>query len=208
MKRVTTGEFVELVQARMERGMDYVVASEHLQTEDETQRSYNEIVEGDLARVDFADAEMRMLVWAEEQAYADDKYDAVGWQPPPADPELELLRFVDDVMDEAKIQRLHTAIRELLSRQEQDVIHAMFWGETSQADIARGLGISRQAVHSAYSRGLVKLREAFGLDPNGPAAPKVRLTQEQKTAEVLARQRRRGAGLDAKFRRMREAALA
>lgn len=214
MKRVTTERFITLVQERLDRGLPYVVASEGLQTEEEVQRSFREITEGDLKtdRRPYGDEPAdglevgaeTVLEWAESMGGAA-KYDAVGWTPPPDDPEYELMLKVEAIMDEARNFRLHDAIRDL-SKQEQAVIHAMFWDGTAQADIARGLGISRQAVHSAYSRSLDKLREAFGLAAETPATK--RLTQGEMDEVVLARQRRRGRGVDARLARLRAAGLA
>lgn len=218
MRRVTTDEFIAIAEKAMAEGKDYTQATHGLMTEDEADRrrdrdgNYVELLIADLITpaTDYNDDGEASGIegeteWAETEARDNGRYDHVGWTPPPNDPETELMRLVDDIMSEAQVFRLHEAISELLSKQEQAVIHAMFWDGKSQADIARGLGISRQAVHSAYARALTKLREAFGVEI---AAPVQRMTQEEMTHYVHFRQRLRGSQVAARLQRIKEAQLA
>jgi RNA polymerase sigma factor (sigma-70 family) len=216
MKRVTTDEFIEIAVLALAAGKDYTQTTQGLSTEDEVERvrqngTAKEILESDLITpaADYTDDGERIgggedMEWLEDDSRGSGRYAAVGWTSPPDDPEYELMVKVEAILNDARSWRLHDAIR-TLSKQEQAVIHAMFWDCTTQADIARGLGISRQAVHSAYSRALDKLREVFGFKAD---APSERLTQEEMTARVFERQRRHGAGVAARLARMREARLA
>jgi len=206
---VTAEQFIDLVLERMRRGMSYEDASAPYTTdvEDEPARTADGVREVLEVMLDATDDENALAI-AEREAYTTGKYEAVGWEPPPEDPLRELELRISELIDDNRIKVLHRAIGEL-SKQEQAVSHAMFWDDAPQASIARGLGISRQAVNSAYCRALAKLREAFGLENADLSRVKrPRLTQDEMDVIVITRQRRKGAAIDARLARLRSAGLA
>lgn len=218
--KVTPQEFVEIVEERLKAGVPYDLAVSGLQTEGDTPRPrdrtglHYEILETELRTpaTDYTDDGDATVTaegqeWVEESARTEGRYEAVGWTAPPEDPYVAMEMYVDDVVDRARHARLFDAIREL-SKTEQAVINGIFWGGQTQAEVARGLGVARQTVYVLYNRAIAKLREAFDLPPHGESPPRApRPTQDEMSAQVFDRQRRKGAGLDAKFRRLREAGL-
>jgi hypothetical protein len=199
---MTPEQFIATVVARLKKGMDYPSASGPYVmagVESEPARGADGVREVTESTLDM-DGGLELY---EAQAMDSGAYDALGWQGPADDPHDTLLDVLDDVMRRSRHALLHAYVSTLLSKQEQAVVHAMFWDDVPQAEIARGLGISRQAVNSAYCRALGKLREAYGL----PAEPDarvwtVRQTQTQKQEAIFAAQKARGAALDQRFARM------
>ena len=56
--------------------------------------------------------------------------------------------------------RLHTALMQL-TKEERDFICALFFDEKTESEVAKGLGVSQQAVHKRKSRILKKLKDVY-----------------------------------------------
>lgn len=102
--------------------------------------------------------------WRSEWAYA---ARCVSLEPPPSSDEEEqsdTWGFAPTEWDKgAELQRM--AVREAVGRlpaEERFIVVRLFWEEARAEEVAKELGISRQAVHKRLQRILRKLREQLG----------------------------------------------
>ena len=66
----------------------------------------------------------------------------------------------DVVIRKLAVDKLHTALMQL-TKEERDFICALFFDEKTESEVAKGLGVSQQAVHKRKSRILKKLKNFF-----------------------------------------------
>ena len=68
---------------------------------------------------------------------------------------------VEDVgLRKLTVDKLHTALIQL-TKEERDFICALFFDEKTESEVAKGLGVSQQAVHKRKNRILKKLKNFF-----------------------------------------------
>lgn len=163
MRRVSTEDFIRIVQERMAKGQSYEVASSNLMTEDEKQRSRLELTEADLhgtrAAPEFnddgeligGDMNHTMLEFVETKARDSELYDNIGWTAPPSDP-ADLVTAAD------ARGRLYAAMRECLSQQDIAILLAAEVDGLPYRRIAREFSMSKSAVarHVAQSKARLK----------------------------------------------------
>ena len=66
----------------------------------------------------------------------------------------------DVVIRKLVVDKLHTALIQL-TKEERDFICALFFDEKTESEVAKGLGVSQQAVHKRKNRILKKLKNFF-----------------------------------------------
>ena len=66
----------------------------------------------------------------------------------------------DVVFRKLMADKLHTALMQL-TKEERDLIYALFFDEKTESEVAKALGISQQAVHKRKNRILKKLKNFF-----------------------------------------------
>jgi len=66
----------------------------------------------------------------------------------------------DVVIRKLAVDKLHTALMQL-TKEERDFICALFFDEKTESEVAKGLGVSQQAVHKRKNRILKKLKNFF-----------------------------------------------
>ena len=66
----------------------------------------------------------------------------------------------DVVCRKLMADKLHTALMQL-TKEERDLIYALFFDEKTESEVAKSLGVSQQAIHKRKNRILKKLKNFF-----------------------------------------------